>query len=155
MRIGELAEQTSTSIDTIRYYEKAGLLPDVGRSPGNYRTYGTSEVQRLNFVRRCRALDMSIEEVRALLQFCDAPERECSTVNALLDEHIGHVEERLRDLRRLARELRQLRSACDQPGAAGQCEILQQLRQAAGAVDRTSALRRGRSHHLRSGKSTA
>jgi Cd(II)/Pb(II)-responsive transcriptional regulator len=129
MRIGELAERTSTPVDTIRYYEKAGLLPAVDRSAGNYRAYGPAQVQRLNFIRRCRALDMSLDEIRALLDFCDAPSRDCGAVNTLLDEHLAHVETRLRDLQRLARELRQLRSACRSPGAAEQCQILLALRQ--------------------------
>jgi Cd(II)/Pb(II)-responsive transcriptional regulator len=129
MRIGELAERTSTPVDTIRYYETAGLLPAVDRSAGNYRAYGPAQVQRLNFIRRCRALDMSLDEIRALLDFCDAPSRDCGAVNTLLDEHLAHVETRLRDLQRLARELRQLRSACRSPGAAEQCRILLDLRQ--------------------------
>jgi Cd(II)/Pb(II)-responsive transcriptional regulator len=146
VRIGELAERTSTPVDTIRYYEKVGVLPDVDRSAGNYRTYGSAEVQRLNFIRRCRALDMSLEEIRTLLHFCDVPQRECVAVNAFLDQHIEHVEERLRDLRRLAQELRQLRGACKSPGTAGRCEILQQLNQPSHTTRRKSSSHRSRAH---------
>jgi Cd(II)/Pb(II)-responsive transcriptional regulator len=145
MRIGELAERTSTPVDTIRYYEKVGLLPAVDRSAGNYRAYGPAQVQRLNFIRRCRALDMSLDEIRALLDFCDAPSRDCGAVNTLLDEHLAHVETRLRDLQRLARELRQLRSACRSPGAAEQCRILRELRQPNSGSRRATA--HGRSTH--------
>lgn len=144
MRIGELAERTSTPVDTIRYYEKAGLLSAADRSAGNYRAYGTAQVQRLNFIRRCRALDMSLEEIRVLLDFCDAPARDCGAVNALIDEHLAHVETRLRDLRRLARELRQLGSACRSPGVAAQCRILQELRQTGPTAPRATWLGHGR-----------
>lgn len=143
MRIGELAERTSTPVDTIRYYEKVGLLPAVDRSAGNYRAYGPAQVQRLNFIRRCRALDMSLDEIRALLDFCDAPSRDCGAVNTLLDEHLAHVETRLRDLQRLARELRQLRSACRSPGAAEQCRILLELRQSSTRARRLTGHGRG------------
>jgi DNA-binding transcriptional MerR regulator len=131
-------------VDTIRYYEKAGLLSAADRSSGNYRAYGTAQVQRLNFIRRCRALDMSLEEIRVLLDFCDAPARDCGAVNALIDEHLAHVETRLRDLRRLARELRQLGSACRSPGAAAQCRILQELRQTGPTAPRATWLGHGR-----------
>jgi Cd(II)/Pb(II)-responsive transcriptional regulator len=143
MRIGELAERTFTPVDTIRYYEKAGLLPAVDRSASNYRAYGPAQVQRLNFIRRCRALDMSLEEIRALLDFCDVPSRDCGEVNTLLDEHLAHVETRLRDLQRLARELRQLRSACRSPGAAEQCRILLDLRQSSTSARRVTGHGRG------------
>ena len=127
MKIGELAEATGTKIETIRYYEREGLLPQPARSGGNYRIYGRTHVQRLSFIRHCRALDMNLEEIHVLLRFKDAPAKNCSTVNDLLDDHIGHVAERMRELRKLDRELRALRDLCAEARDAGHCGILNEL----------------------------
>jgi Cd(II)/Pb(II)-responsive transcriptional regulator len=143
MRIGEVAQRTQTPVDTIRYYERLGLLPKPGRTSSNYRAYTPGQVDRLNFIRRCRGLDMSLEEIRVLLVFCDQPKRHCRSVNDVIEEHIQHVEERISQLQRLARELRQLRGVCRAPGTAGECQILTQLRNAASAGT-ARAPRRGR-----------
>lgn len=99
MQIGDLAAASSTSVESIRYYEREGLLPAPARTQGNYRTYDAAHVQRLQFIRRCRALDMTLDEVRALLRFIDTPQDDCAGVNALLDEHLGHVRHRIAELR--------------------------------------------------------
>ena len=111
MRIGELAQATSCPVETVRYYEREGLLPAPPRSSGNYRLYGTAHVERLRFIRHCRSLDMNHSEIRTLLKFRDAPEKQCDEVNALLDEHIGHVACRIAELKLLARDLADLRAA--------------------------------------------
>jgi Cd(II)/Pb(II)-responsive transcriptional regulator len=148
MRIGEVAERTQTPVDTIRYYERLGLLPKPGRTASNYRAYTPGQVERLNFIRRCRGLDMSLEEIRALLVFCDQPQRHCRSVNEVLDEHIRHVEDRISQLQRLARELQQLRGVCRAPGTAGDCQILNQLRHSSSAFAKTaSSGRRARASH--------
>jgi Cd(II)/Pb(II)-responsive transcriptional regulator len=138
MKIGELARATATAVETIRHYEREGLLPPPPRTDGNYRVYGRADVERLGFIRQCRGLDMSLDEIRRLLALKDAPPGEaadCGEVNTLLDEHIGHVAERLRELRQLDKALKALRAACSQPGAAADCGILQRLAQPAeGAV---------------------
>lgn len=146
MRIGEVAERTQTPVDTIRYYERLGLLPKPGRTTSNYRAYTSGQIERLNFIRRCRGLDMSLNEIRELLVFCDEPQRHCRAVNDVLDEHIRHVEDRISELRRLTRELRQLRAVCRAPGTAAECRILNTLR---AAVPRktTAAGRRARASH--------
>lgn len=127
MRIGELAKATSTSIETIRFYEREGLLPDAPRSGGNYRIYEASHVERLAFIRHCRSLDMALDEIRALLHFKDAPQENCARVNELLDAHIGHVAERVRELKALEKQLKALRQRCRQADAAQDCGILQEL----------------------------
>ncbi|MGC4076579.1 MAG: Cd(II)/Pb(II)-responsive transcriptional regulator [Rubrivivax sp.] len=131
MRIGELAAACGTPVETIRYYEREGLLPAAPRSGGNYRVYGEAELERLAFIRQCRALDMSLDEVRALLAFRDAPPADCSGVNALLDEHIGHVVHRIEELRTLEASLRTLRARCGTPGDGAACGILSGLGQGA------------------------
>jgi Cd(II)/Pb(II)-responsive transcriptional regulator len=101
MRIGELAKLADSDVDTIRYYEKIGILPKAARTEGNYRHYGEAYVERLRFVRHCRALDMTLDEIRVLLRFRDTPEANCAAVNELLDEHIGHVATRIAALTEL------------------------------------------------------
>lgn len=125
MKIGDLAKAARTQVETIRYYEREGLLPEPARTESNYRTYGQEHLQRLAFIRHCRSLDMTLEEIRALLRFKDDPAGNCESVNGLLDEHIGHVAERIRELKRLQAELKQLRAQCDAAGAA--CGILESL----------------------------
>jgi len=127
MKIGELSNATDTPVETIRYYEREGLLPAPARTEGNFRVYGDSHVSRLSFIRACRALDMNLEEIRVLLRFRDGSHEDCTEVNALLDEHVEHVEERIRELRQLSKELRALREQCREVSAADQCGIMKGL----------------------------
>ena len=127
MKIGELALATQTQVETIRYYERVGLLPLAPRSEGNYRIYGPGHVERLAFVRHCRSLDMTLDEIRVLLRFKDEPNADCGQVNALLDEHIGHVALRIRGLKRLEKQLKTLREQCGQVVDATHCGILHGL----------------------------
>jgi DNA-binding transcriptional MerR regulator len=73
MKIGELARIAMTQVETIRYYERAGLLPETARTEGNYRIYGDAHVERLSFIRNCRNLDMTLEEIRVLLRYGRLP----------------------------------------------------------------------------------
>ena len=124
MRIGELARANGTPVETIRFYEREGLLPAAARTDGNYRIYDATHADRLAFIRQCRNLDMTLDEVRVLLRVKDQPLADCGEVNALIDEHIGHVAERIKELRRLEKELRALRAACDSPHPSSDCGIL-------------------------------
>ena len=112
MKIGELARATSTKTETIRFYEREGLFPNSSRTLSNYRIYNEQHIERLLFIRRCRTLDMTLNEIRALLRLNDAEKEVCSEVNALLDEHIGHVVERITELKELEKQLKQLRQYC-------------------------------------------
>lgn len=132
MRIGELSRSSGTSIETIRYYERAGLLPAPARSEGNYRLYSAAHAERLGFIRQCRHLDMTLDEVRVLLRFRDAPQADCGEVNDLLDAHIGRVTLRIRQLRALETALRGLRRQCVTPHAEAGCGIVQGIAEAAG-----------------------
>ena len=131
MKIGELSAASSTQVETIRYYEREGLLPAPARTQGNFRVYEAQHLQRLQFIRYCRTLDMSLDEVRVLLRFKDAPGDDCGDVNALLDEHIGHVSKRIKELRTLERQLKDLRHRCGDVRSAKQCGILAGLSKAA------------------------
>jgi len=127
MRIGNLAEVTGTPVETIRFYEREGLLPAAQRTENNYRLYTAAHVDRLAFIRHCRNLDMALDEIRSLLRLRDAPSQDCGEVNALLDEHIGHVGQRIRELRALEKDLKALRARCSAPNAIEACGILNQL----------------------------
>ena len=110
MKIGELARVTGTPVETIRYYEREGLLAAPARTDGNFRIYEDTHAERLSFIRHCRSLDMSLDEIRILLRFKDAPGANCGDVNTLLDAHIVHVAARIRELRVLERQLKSLRA---------------------------------------------
>jgi Cd(II)/Pb(II)-responsive transcriptional regulator len=139
MKIGELAVAAQTQVETIRYYEREGLLPQAPRSESNYRIYGPEHVERLAFVRHCRSLDMTLDEIRVLLRFKDEPQAECGEVNALLDEHIGHVATRIRELRQLEKQLKTLREQCAGAREAEHCGILNELAQASASAAVRSA----------------
>jgi len=147
LKIGELAAVTETPVETIRFYEREGLLPEPPRSAANYRVYTAAHAERLAFIRNCRNLDMALGEVRELLRFKDAPGRDCTNVNALLDEHIGHVSQRVRELRSLERELRALRARCVSPGDGTQCGILGGLEASPSGTPTATARRHVRGAH--------
>ncbi len=127
MKIGELAKLTDCQVETIRYYEREGLLPEPARSDGNYRLYTQAHVERLTFIRNCRSLDMTLEEIRSLLSLRDSPQDQCESVNALVDEHIQHVKARIDGLLVLQAQLLDLRQRCGEGPDIEQCGILQRL----------------------------
>jgi Cd(II)/Pb(II)-responsive transcriptional regulator len=141
MRIGELAARAECQVETVRYYERQGLLPQPARSSANYRLYQAVHLERLTFIRYCRSLGMSLDEVRVLLEFRDAPDKDCGEVNALLDRHIGHVAARIVELQGLAAQLEKLRGLCRQADAAGECGILNELSLEANAASETGLRR--------------
>ena len=129
MRIGELARRAGCQAETVRYYEREGLLPAPGRSDGNYRLYDGSHLARLTFIRNCRALEMSLTEIRALLAIKDGAAGDCGEVNAVLDAHIGHVTERMGRLGALREQLVALRERCGGGDSVAHCGILRGLEQ--------------------------
>ncbi|WP_298934259.1 Cd(II)/Pb(II)-responsive transcriptional regulator [uncultured Ramlibacter sp.] len=143
MKIGELATASSTPIETIRFYEREGLLPAPSRTQGNFRIYESPHLERLQFIRHCRGLDMSLDEVRVLLRVKDAGAQDCGDVNALLDEHISHVTTRIKELRALEKQLKNLRRLCCASQTADQCGILAGL---AVAAQDGAAAPRARNH---------
>ena len=147
MRIGDLAESTGTAVETIRFYEREGLIPAAQRADNNYRMYTSAHAERLAFIRHCRNLDMALDEIRTLLRLRDAPAQDCGEVNALLDEHIGHVNHRIRELRALQKELKTLRANCSTPHAIDQCGILNELDNAAAQVNSSPQRRHIRGTH--------
>jgi len=127
LKIGDLARRTQCPAETIRYYEREGLLPTPSRTAGNYRVYGPEHIERLSFIRNCRSLDMTLEEIRHLLRLRDLPQKNCDAAHALLDEHIAHVSTRLVELKLLDRQLKALRRQCGPLHADKGCGILDEL----------------------------
>lgn len=124
IRIGELSALGECPVETIRYYEREGLLAKPSRSSGNYRLYEKHHLDALQFIRNCRALDMTLEEIRTLLSLRSDPSRACTDVNNLLDEHIEHVRDRMSELRKLDRTLNSLRAKCQHVLSVENCQIL-------------------------------
>lgn len=127
MKIGALAKATGMAVETLRYYEREGLLPPPARAHNNYREYLPAHLERLAFIRQCRHLDMTLEEIRALIRLRESPAADCGGVNALLDEHIGHVASRIRELRSLEKDLKALRARCAGTDDLTACGILEGL----------------------------
>lgn len=126
MNIGELARAADTNAETIRYYERIGLLLPPPRTAGNYRDYSAAHVGRLAFTRRARALGFSIEQVRALLDLADRKEQSCDAVDAIARDHLAEVKRKLADLAALRRELESMIGQC-QHGTVGECRIIEAL----------------------------
>ena len=131
MLIRELSGTAGVPVETIRYYEKAGLLPAPPRQPNGYRQYGAPHRERLAFIRHCRELGMPLADIQRLLDFAERPGDDCGDINRLVDEQIARVRQRLASLQQLERQLSVLRACCASPHAAGHCGILGELLAAA------------------------
>lgn len=129
LRISDLAKLTDCQPVTIRYYEAQGLLPKPMRNDSNYRVYGPPHVERLQFIRHCRSLDMSLEEIHQLLALRDNPANACDQVNALIDQHIDQVQQRIEELYKLQHHLTSLRDSCGESRSVQDCGILQHIAQ--------------------------
>jgi len=128
MKIGSAAVASGCHIETIRYYERVGLLPHPARTTGGYREYLPQEVERLRFITRGRELGFSLAEIRSLLTLSDDPALSCHDVDQLARIHLADIQQRMRELRRIARELQRTIASCA-GGKRGQCAILGALRQ--------------------------
>lgn len=124
--IGALGKLTGVNIETIRYYERIGLLPGAARTSSNYRVYGDTHVRRLTFIRKARDLGFPIETVRRMLALSDQPDRPCGEVDALVVEQMREVERKIADLERLWEELDRLAHQC-RGGLVSDCRIIEAL----------------------------
>lgn len=125
--IGHLARTTDTKVETIRYYERIGLLPMPERTQGNYRSYTHGHLRRLSFIRRCRDLGFTIEQVRGLLDLAEQRDRSCEAVDVIAREHLGEVERKIADLTALRCELEDLIGRCRNAGTVAECRIIEAL----------------------------
>jgi len=124
--IGDLGKATATKVETIRYYERIGLLPKPARTDGNYRAYGPAEMARLSFIRRARGLGFPLDQVRALLDLSDERDGDCARVDQMARRHLDQIERKIADLTALHRELTALVEACD-GGRVAECRIIEAL----------------------------
>ena len=124
--IGDLGKATGTKVETVRYYERIGLLPEPPRSAGNYRSYGSAELARLSFIRRARDLGFSLDQVRALLSLSDDRSCDCAAVDRLASGHLDAVERKIADLTALRRELKAVIDSCE-GGTVADCRIIDAL----------------------------
>lgn len=127
MKIGELARRAEVAIDTVRYYERQGLLPEPSREPSGYRNYAAGDVARLQFVRRAKALGFTLEEIRELLALSGRREDDMGAMKAAAAEKLVDVEARLAELTRIRDGLHTLVEACPGHGALERCPILNAL----------------------------
>jgi DNA-binding transcriptional MerR regulator len=125
--IGGLAEATSSKVVTIRYYERIGLLPSPPRTPGNYRIYDGEQVLRLRFIRRCRDLGFTLDQIRDLLRLSSRKEQDCTEVDRLAAAHLASVKRKMADLKRLATELQRINNCCQGGGRIADCRIIEAL----------------------------
>lgn len=138
-RIGEAARLSGVDAANIRYYESESLLSPRGRTPNSYRCYSESDIHQLRFIRLCRAMDMSLDEVRTLLALDLRRKADCAAADSALSAHLEHVRERLAELRALEKQLAALRARCQ--GGGDHCHIIEALHQQ--ADEQGKASRRG------------
>jgi Cd(II)/Pb(II)-responsive transcriptional regulator len=127
MQIKQLSNATGVDIETIRFYEKQGLLPEPARRENGYRDYDTTHLERLSFIRHCRALEMSLSQVAVLLGFVDQPGVGCEDVNLLVDQQLAKVRARQQSMQALEKQLLQLRARCIDGCGTHACGILTEL----------------------------
>ena len=125
--IGAVARRAGVGIDTIRYYEREDLLPPPRRRASGYRDYGPGVVERLRFIRRAKDLGFTLEEIRELLALSTDRERGVKSVKQRAEARLGEIEQRIRELQRVKRGLKQLIDACPGHGALEHCPILRAL----------------------------
>lgn len=131
MKIGELARAAGVDVQTVRYYEKEGLMEPPARTASGYRSYGPDHLERLHFVRHCRSLDMPLADVKRILALACSPAAECGEVDALVRSHLGRVRSKLAALRDLESRLSLLGEQCASGHRIADCGVLQELIHAA------------------------
>lgn len=125
LSIGQIAEQAGVAIDTVRYYERNGLLAPAGRQASGYRRYGASELRRLRFIRRAKGLGFTLDDIRALLALSD--ERDVAEVKRAAQRKLDDIDHRIAELQRVRAGLNTLIAACPGHGRAEACPILNAL----------------------------
>ncbi len=124
LTVGKLSKQTGVAVETLRYYERRGLLPAAQRSASGYRLFAPDTAGRLRFIRRAQALGFSLEEITELLSLSDDPGKSAAEVKRLTQSKLADIELRIRDLQRMKRGLSALDRRCSGHGSTGKCPIL-------------------------------
>lgn len=132
--IGELAREAGVNVQTVRYYERRGLLDEPPRRASGYRKYPESDIARLGFIRRAQALGFTLTEIGDLLSLRVDPQTTSADVHRRVEEKLADVEAKLADLRRIRGALRELASSCKSDGPVGECPFLDALEAQDGAA---------------------
>ncbi|MBA96688.1 MAG: helix-turn-helix domain-containing protein [Sulfitobacter sp.] len=127
LAIGALSRQTGTKVQTIRYYEQIGLMNEAGRTSGGQRRYFEKDLDRLAFIRHSRQLGFSLDSIRELLELSDNPSRSCAEVDSIARRQLRQVEQRLKRLQSLKKELKRMVAECEGDSVAD-CKVLEVLR---------------------------
>lgn len=136
--ISELAHSAEVPTTTVRYYERVGLLRPEERSAGNYRLYGDESLQKLKFIRTAQAIGFTLEDVKTLLSTSDSSVASCRQIQSLIEERLGVIAQRLKDLRRLQHVLKSSREKCRETERADCCHVIETLRETSEAGSRSS-----------------
>lgn len=123
---GTLAKRSGVNSETVRYYEKISLLPEPVRSAGGHRVYREDDLQRLCFIRRCREMGFSLEEIRGLLSLVDRQQVSCKRVKSIADEHLRDIRTKISDLKKMEKTLRTLSASCSGEDVT-ECPIIESL----------------------------
>lgn len=127
MTIGQLAKQTGVGIETIRYYERRGLLPCPARKTSGYRQFGDEALARMQFIRRAQGVGFTLREIEALLRLRDDPRATRAEVRHEVAAKIEDIDAKIREMRRMRKELQAMLASCHGDGAADDCPIIEQL----------------------------
>lgn len=127
LNIGELSRRSGVKVVTIRYYERINLMPSPPRMENNYRAYKREHLYRLQFIRRCRDIGFTLDQLRDLLRLSTQPGLRCASVDHIAENHLKEIERKVADLQRLAVELLQIKTSCPGKGRIADCRILQAL----------------------------
>ena len=126
LSIGAVSKTTGCNIETIRYYERIGLLEAPARTAGGHRVYTTNQVKQLAFVRRCRELGFGLDDVSSLLELAEGHPGSCATVRSIANQHADDIRRKINDLRRMETRLRDLVSQCSD-GSVPACPVIEAL----------------------------
>jgi MerR family mercuric resistance operon transcriptional regulator len=150
MRSGEVASEAGVNVETLRYYERRGLLAAPPRSPAGYRAYPAGTVEVVRFVKRAQQLGFSLEEVAELLHLADGGPDSCDAARKVAEGRLADLEAKRADLERMRGSLRQLVETCGRPREDRECPLLQAV--GAGRPRGTRPRRPGRSPTAWSGR---
>jgi len=131
MKIGELAKGAGVDVQTVRFYEKEGLIDAPARTASGYRAYGPAHFERLQFIRHCRSLDMPLADVRRMIALARDPAADGGQVDAMVDGHLARVRAKLAALRELETQIARLGAHCKAGHRVADCSVLQELMHAA------------------------
>lgn len=135
MKIGEVSKRSGVGIETIRYYEREGLLQEPQRRPSGYRQYDESTISRLDYIRRAKELGFTLAEIRELLELSSAAHAGCNRIRQRAEAKIANIESKIRNLQNIKRSLRRIMQQCKTNSSLRDCPLVHSAQDASGASD--------------------